>query len=96
MPRPGLLTHGARAVFFAVHLSPFKLIGGFIVLAMGFASVAGLFDGPDVASAVQSGVTPGMLEAHYYVMRVIGVVGIFNASTNLYEVARTVRRHPDF
>lgn len=96
VPQPGFLARGARAVFFAVHLSPFKLIGGFIVLAMGFACVAGLFDGPDVASAAQSGITPGMLEAHYYAMRVIGIVAVFNASANLYELARMVRRHPDF
>lgn len=70
--------------------SPFKLIGGLVVLAMGFASVAGLFDGPDVASAAQFGITSGMLEAHYYVMRFIGAVGVFTASTNLYKVARRV------
>lgn len=66
------------------------------MLATGIASVVGLFDGSDVASAAQSRTTPGMLEVHYYVMRAIGVVGIFTAFTNFYEVARKVRRHPDF
>ncbi|WP_436108286.1 hypothetical protein, partial [Massilia sp. LjRoot122] len=86
----------ARAVFYAVHLSAFHLVVSLAILSISIASLCGLFDGPDVARAAQSGITPEMLEAHYYMMRVIGGVGVFTACTKLYEVACKVRRHPNF
>lgn len=59
MPQPGVFARSARALFFAAHLAAFKLVSGLVVLALSVASLAALFDGPDIARAAQSGITLG-------------------------------------
>lgn len=95
-PQSKNIERSARALFFAAHLSPLDLVVSAAALAVSVASLCGIFDGPDVAKAARSGITPEMLEVHFYTMRVLGVIGICTACTKLYSVARKVRAHPKF
>lgn len=95
-PQPKNVERSARALFFAAHISPLDLAISLAVIAVSVACLCGIFDGPDVVKAAQSGITPEMLEGHFYAMRVVGVIGICVACTKLYGVARKVRAHPKF